>query len=81
MISDDELYRLAIFLGSCAMMMVVLYHFLEVNAKPDQEDNGKNIVERTSTSATMTTTPIGGQPSSSASPSLGTAVGGGATGR
>ena len=33
MISDDDLHRLAVFLGSCAMMMIVLYHFLEVNAK------------------------------------------------
>lgn len=35
MISDDDLHRLAIFLGSCAMMMIVLYHFLEVNSKDD----------------------------------------------
>lgn len=33
MISDDYLYQLAIFLGSCAMLLIVLYHFLEVNAK------------------------------------------------
>lgn len=33
MITDDELYRLAIFLGSAAMLLVVLYHFLEVNAR------------------------------------------------
>lgn len=37
MISDSDLYRLAMFLGSCAMMMVVLYHFLEVNAEDDQK--------------------------------------------
>ncbi|KAJ5638210.1 hypothetical protein N7490_008089 [Penicillium lividum] len=37
MISDDDLYRLAIFLGSCAMMMIVLYHFLDVNARDDEE--------------------------------------------
>lgn len=35
MISDDELYRLAIFLGSLAMLLIVLYHFLEINAKDD----------------------------------------------
>lgn len=39
MISDDDLHRLAIFLGSCAMMMIVLYHFLEVNAKDNEVDN------------------------------------------
>ena len=32
MISDDDLYRLAIFLGSAAMLLIVLYHFLEINA-------------------------------------------------
>jgi oligosaccharyl transferase complex subunit OST4 len=35
MISDDDLFRLAIFLGSCAMLLIVLYHFLEVNSKDD----------------------------------------------
>lgn len=40
MISDNDLYRLAIFLGSCSMMMVVLYHFLEVNAQDDETDKG-----------------------------------------
>ncbi|PGH09729.1 hypothetical protein GX51_00409 [Blastomyces parvus] len=33
MISDAQLYQLAIFLGSCAMLLIVLYHYLEVNAK------------------------------------------------
>jgi dolichyl-diphosphooligosaccharide---protein glycosyltransferase subunit 4 len=33
MISDGELYRLAIFLGSSAMVLIVVYHYLEVNAK------------------------------------------------
>ena len=32
MISDNQLYTLALFLGSAAMLMIVLYHFLEVNA-------------------------------------------------
>lgn len=32
MISDNDLYTLSIFLGSCAMLLIVLYHFLEVNA-------------------------------------------------
>ena len=35
MISDNDLYSLAIFLGSLAMLLIVLYHFLEVNAKED----------------------------------------------
>lgn len=33
MISDNQLYSLAIFLGSAAMMLIVLYHFLEVNSE------------------------------------------------
>ena len=41
MITDNQLYTLAIFLGSAAMLMIVLYHFLEVNSSdndntPDQ---------------------------------------------
>ncbi|KAI0875157.1 hypothetical protein GGS24DRAFT_456679 [Hypoxylon argillaceum] len=35
MISDDDLYRLAIFLGSVAMILIVLYHFFEVNSQED----------------------------------------------
>ena len=35
MISDDDLYTLAIFLGSLAMLLIILYHFLEVNAIDD----------------------------------------------
>jgi len=35
MISDSQLYSLAIFLGSAAMLLIVLYHFLEVNAQDD----------------------------------------------
>ncbi|KAH1290148.1 hypothetical protein KXV81_003209 [Aspergillus fumigatus] len=60
MISDDDLYRLAIFLGSCAMMMIVLYHFLEVNAKDDtvegERSGVKKSVER-STTAGVTPAP------------------------
>lgn len=37
MISDNDLYHLAIFLGSVAMMLIVLYHFLEVNARDNDE--------------------------------------------
>jgi len=37
MISDNSLYSLAVFLGSAAMLIIVLYHFLEVNAKDAKE--------------------------------------------
>ncbi|KAF2706842.1 hypothetical protein K504DRAFT_536251 [Pleomassaria siparia CBS 279.74] len=33
MISDNQLYSLAIFLGSAAMLLIILYHFLEVNSE------------------------------------------------
>ncbi|ETN41797.1 uncharacterized protein HMPREF1541_03734, partial [Cyphellophora europaea CBS 101466] len=32
MITDAQLYSLALFLGCAAMLLIVLYHFLEVNA-------------------------------------------------
>lgn len=38
MITDDGLYSMAIFFGSVSMILIVIYHFLEVNAKPDAED-------------------------------------------
>lgn len=41
MISDNDLYRLAIFLGSAAMVLIVVYHFLEVNAVEDVEEDVK----------------------------------------
>ena len=40
MITDDQLYKLAIFLGSLAMLLIVLYHFLEVNAIDDNATAG-----------------------------------------
>jgi len=45
MITDDALYRLAIFLGSAAMLLIILYHFLEINAveEPEVDSNGKPI--------------------------------------
>ncbi|KAI1269635.1 Oligosaccaryltransferase-domain-containing protein [Xylariaceae sp. FL1019] len=42
MISDDDLYRLAIFLGSFAMVLIVLYHFFEVNSREDTFGAEKN---------------------------------------
>lgn len=56
MITDDELYRLAIFLGSAAMLLVVLYHFLEVNArnKESTEQGEKRSVPSTSATSSVT---------------------------
>jgi len=53
MISDDDLYTLAIFLGSLAMLLIVLYHFLEVNAKDD--DVPPQSEEKAATKATPQT--------------------------
>ena len=33
MISDSQLYSLAIFLGIASMLLIILYHFLEVNSE------------------------------------------------
>lgn len=37
MITDAQLYSLAVFLGSAAMLMIVAYHFLEINAQADDK--------------------------------------------
>ncbi|KAF6228859.1 hypothetical protein HO133_006970 [Letharia lupina] len=49
MISDDDLYTLAIFLGSLSMLLIVLYHFLEVNAI---EEGSTQSEEKASSKAT-----------------------------
>jgi hypothetical protein len=54
MISDDDLYRLAIFLGSCAMMMIVLYHFLDVNAI--EEETADTVSQKAEDSAPLAST-------------------------
>ena len=36
MITDGQLYTLALFLGSASMLLIVLYHFLEVNAVDEE---------------------------------------------
>ena len=43
MISDSTLYTLAIFLGSAAMLLIVLYHFLEVNSEDHAALKAKSI--------------------------------------
>ncbi|KAK0706438.1 Oligosaccaryltransferase-domain-containing protein [Lasiosphaeria miniovina] len=42
MITDNELYRLAIFFGSAAMVLIVVYHFFEVNAKESEQEAVKD---------------------------------------
>ena len=41
MITDDELYRLAIFLGCASMVLIVVYNFLEVNSREQPSKTAK----------------------------------------
>lgn len=41
MISDGQLHSLAIFLGTLMMGMIVLYHFLAVNARAESIKSNK----------------------------------------
>jgi oligosaccharyl transferase complex subunit OST4 len=36
MISDDQLYTLALFLGSTSMVLIVAYHWLQINSDEGQ---------------------------------------------
>ncbi|EXF80473.1 oligosaccaryltransferase [Colletotrichum fioriniae PJ7] len=38
MISDNDLYRLAIFLGSAAMVLIIFYHYVEVNTEEEKPE-------------------------------------------
>ncbi|KAL6855072.1 hypothetical protein ACO1O0_006210 [Amphichorda felina] len=52
MISDGDLYTLAVFLGSVSMVLIVLYHYFEVNASdkvqeaPQQGASEKKATDR-----------------------------------
>lgn len=45
MITDSELYRLAIFLGCASAILIVVYHFVEVNANKTT-DSGKGLAQQ-----------------------------------
>ncbi|KAK4142970.1 Dolichyl-diphosphooligosaccharide--protein glycosyltransferase subunit 4 [Dichotomopilus funicola] len=49
MISDNELYRLAIVLGSAAAALIILHAFFDVNSgeKESQELKGKTTTQAT----------------------------------
>ncbi|KAK4154265.1 Dolichyl-diphosphooligosaccharide--protein glycosyltransferase subunit 4 [Chaetomidium leptoderma] len=55
MITDSELYRLAIFLGSAAMVLIILYHFFEVNSVEDEREAVK---EKAPVKAGAQSTPV-----------------------
>jgi len=44
MISDNQLYTLALFLGGASVVLIVLYHFLEVNGKDESLSQEKKPV-------------------------------------
>jgi len=37
MITDSQLYSLALFLGATSMLLIVIHHFLQVNAQEEEE--------------------------------------------
>jgi len=41
MISDSDLYSLALFLGAVSMLLIILYHFLEINSKDSESSKQK----------------------------------------
>lgn len=46
MISDNDLYTLSIFLGSLAMLLIILYHFLEVNSTNEEAGSTSEVDEK-----------------------------------
>lgn len=50
MISDGDLYSLAVVLGSASMLLIVAYHYFEVNASENtSEEPLKSTSEKRST--------------------------------
>ena len=46
MISDAQLYSLALFLGAASVLLIVVYHFLEVNSTPDEDQKASQVKEK-----------------------------------
>jgi hypothetical protein len=74
MISDGDLYRLAIFLGSCAMMMIVLYHFLDVNARDDQEESTDSTSAKPARATVKATSTTSSESTTTSAPATGNAL-------
>lgn len=53
MISDGALYQLALFLGAAAMLMIVVYHFLEVNSDEHQQTTDSNSTKQAPAQAAL----------------------------
>lgn len=71
MISDASLYSLALLLGSAAMLMIILYHFLEINS----DEHDQHTTTSTNTKTTTATATKG--PSASPLSTFDNVVGGG----
>lgn len=41
MITDGELYNIAVLLGAAAMVLIVVYHYVEVNAADKESPSEK----------------------------------------
>jgi oligosaccharyl transferase complex subunit OST4 len=74
MISDSTLYSLSIFLGSLSMLLIVLYHFLEINAKPGGVD-GTEIHDPSSLASSSSSSAPPSSSSPSSKPKTGTTTG------
>lgn len=62
MISDASLYSLALLLGSAAMLMIVLYHFLEINSDEHDHQTSTSTSNNKKTTTTTATAKQGSSP-------------------
>jgi oligosaccharyl transferase complex subunit OST4 len=46
MITDNQLYSLALFLGGLSMVLIVLYHFIQVNAVDEEGKLINSVAEK-----------------------------------
>jgi oligosaccharyl transferase complex subunit OST4 len=46
MISDSQLYTLALFFGAVSMLLIVLYHFMEVNSTTEEPEKSSQTKEK-----------------------------------
>jgi oligosaccharyl transferase complex subunit OST4 len=77
MISDNDLYQLAIFLGSCAMLLIVLYHFLEANSKASPGAFVKAAAAPNADASSSSPTTIDSPPTANSSDGGGSSMAGG----
>ncbi len=54
MISDDDLYRISLFLGCSAMILIVLYHYIDINVRDGDAVDQKVVEEAVAPPAAKT---------------------------